>query len=57
MFRTAIALTVLLWAIEAHADDDEIIVSGKAAIAVKLIDPDLARLTQCAFAICSIPRG
>jgi hypothetical protein len=43
MLRIAIPLTALFWSMAAYADDDEIIATGKAAVAAKLIDPDSAR--------------
>src|ERR1700726_1145345 len=46
MFRMATALTGLLWAVTAHAGDEEIITIGKAAVASKLIYPDSARFTD-----------
>jgi hypothetical protein len=46
MVRIAIAVITLLWPMAAHADDDEIMASGKAAVAAKLINPDSARFTD-----------
>ena len=46
MLRIAIVLMALLWATMAHADDEEMIATGKAAVAAKLIDPDSARFTD-----------
>jgi hypothetical protein len=46
MFKLAIALTALFWTVAAYADDDEIIATGKAAVAAKLINPDSARFTD-----------
>jgi hypothetical protein len=43
MLRIAIPLTALFWSIAAFADDDEIIATGKAAVAAKLISPESAR--------------
>jgi hypothetical protein len=46
MFRIAVAMTVLLWATTACADDETIIVVGKAAVTAKLIDPASAHFTD-----------
>jgi hypothetical protein len=43
MLRTVIALSALLSAVAAHAEDDEMIAKGKAGVAAKLLDPDSAR--------------
>jgi hypothetical protein len=43
MFRIAIVLTALFFAIAAHAEDNEIIANGKAAVIAKLINPGSAR--------------
>jgi hypothetical protein len=51
MFRMATALTTLLWAVTAHADDEEIITIGKAEVAAKLIYPDSARFTDVSVII------
>jgi hypothetical protein len=41
--RLGIALSVLSWTTIAYADDEAVIVAGKAAVGAKLIDPDSAR--------------
>jgi hypothetical protein len=46
MFRITITLTVLLWATIAYADDEAVIVVGKAAVIAKLIDPVSAHFTD-----------
>jgi hypothetical protein len=46
MFRIAIALTALLWAVTADAGDEGIITIGEAAVAAKLIDPNSAHFTD-----------
>ena|ERR1700722_6264722 len=46
MTRMAMILITLLWAIAAQADDNEIIQSGKVAVAAKLIHPDTARFSD-----------
>jgi hypothetical protein len=46
MLRIAIVLTALLCATAAHADEEEMIATGKAAVAAKLIDPDSARFSD-----------
>jgi hypothetical protein len=46
MIRMAMILTTPLWGIAAYADDGEIMESGKAAIAAKLIHPDTARFSD-----------
>lgn len=38
-------MTVLLWATAAYADDEAVILAGKAVVTAKLIDPDSARFT------------
>jgi hypothetical protein len=43
MLRIAIPLTALFWSMASYADDDEMIATGKAAVAAKLINPDSAR--------------
>jgi hypothetical protein len=46
MFKIAITLIALFWTVTAHADDEEIIATGKEAVAAKLINPDSARFTD-----------
>jgi hypothetical protein len=46
MFRIATTITVLLSATTAYADDEAVIVAGKAAVTAKLIDPDSARFVD-----------
>jgi hypothetical protein len=46
MFRIATTITVLLSATIAYADDEAVIVQGKAAVTAKLIDPDSARFVD-----------
>jgi hypothetical protein len=46
LLRTLIGLVSLLGATAAHADDEEMIANGKAAVAAKLIDPDSANFTD-----------
>ena len=46
MFRIATTITVLLSATTACADDEAVIVAGKAAVTAKLIDPDSARFVD-----------
>jgi alanine racemase len=46
MFRIATTITVLLSATLAYADDEAVIVQGKAAVTAKLIDPDSARFVD-----------
>jgi hypothetical protein len=46
MIRMAMILTTPLWGTAAYADDDEIMESGKAAIAARLIHPDTARFSD-----------
>jgi hypothetical protein len=51
MFRIATTLMALLWAVTAHAGDEEIVTIGKAAVAAKLIYPDSARFTDVSVII------
>jgi hypothetical protein len=46
MFKIAISLIALFWTVTARADDEEIIATGKAAVAAKLKHPDSARFTD-----------
>jgi hypothetical protein len=46
MIRIAVVSTTPLWGTAAHADDGEVMESGKAAIAAKLIHPDTARFSD-----------
>jgi hypothetical protein len=44
--RTLTALISFLGATAAHADDEEMISNGKAAVIAKLVDPDSAHFTD-----------
>jgi hypothetical protein len=46
MIRIAVVSTTPLWVAAAHAGDDEIMASGKAAVAAKLIHPDTAQFSD-----------
>jgi hypothetical protein len=46
MIRIAVVSTTSLWVAAAHAGDDEIMASGKAAVAAKLIHPDTAQFSD-----------
>jgi hypothetical protein len=46
MIRIAVVSTTPLWGTAARADDGEVMESGKAAIAAKLIHPDTARFSD-----------